>query len=234
MDSSFSTNGSIISWHWDFGDNSTDTVQNPCHTYPPPNPLIIQPDYLTTLVVVNASGDRDTVASYVGGAAPPILGFTSSVNGNTISFSDISSDHISSWNWSFGDGNTSIVENPSNTYTANGTYQVCMRVSGSSCQDSICQSVTITTVGINDLHEALSINIFPNPTSGNLFLDFGNKNFGNAEIIFTDVVGQTLMAENKFALGKYDYDVSRFSNGIYFVRINTEAGSMTKKIIINK
>ena len=78
------------------------------------------------------------------------------------------------------------------------------------------------------------VNIFPNPASENIFIDFGNKNFGKAEIIFTDVLGKTMISEKKIAIGKYNIDVSSLSKGSYFVRINTGEGSVTRKVVISR
>jgi PKD repeat protein len=41
-------------------------------------------------------------------------------------FSDISTNNPSSWEWHFGDGNTSTVQNPTHEYMANGIYTVTL------------------------------------------------------------------------------------------------------------
>ncbi len=86
--------------------------------------------------------------------------------------------------------------------------------------------------GVNEIFNSAA-SIFPNPSSGNIFLDFGNKNFGKAKVSFSDVIGSVLLETTISASGKQMLDVSGFSNGIYFVRINADAGSVTKKIIIH-
>jgi parallel beta-helix repeat protein len=55
---------------------------------------------------------------------------------------------IASWNWSFGDGTYSTLENPSHNYTNNGTYNVTLTVVDKlGLNDSFTQSVTATNVG---------------------------------------------------------------------------------------
>ncbi|MDD3137163.1 MAG: PKD domain-containing protein, partial [Methanoregula sp.] len=44
----------------------------------------------------------------------------------TIRFADTSSGTPATWAWDFGDGNTSTVQNPVHTYTAEGTYTVSL------------------------------------------------------------------------------------------------------------
>ena len=59
--------------------------------------------------------------------------YTVDANGTTVTFTDMSytsdsSDYIISWSWDFGDGATSTVQNPTHTYNAQGTYNVCLTV----------------------------------------------------------------------------------------------------------
>jgi PKD repeat protein len=59
--------------------------------------------------------------------APPVANFTSTTSGLTANFTDASQDSlgtITQYNWSFGDGTTANVKNPSHTYAAAGTYTV--------------------------------------------------------------------------------------------------------------
>jgi PKD repeat protein len=51
--------------------------------------------------------------------------------GNTISFTDVSvpgGAPIVSWNWTFGDGNSSASQNPSHAYAVGGNYVVTLLV----------------------------------------------------------------------------------------------------------
>ncbi len=58
--------------------------------------------------------------------------FTSSTSdGNvplTVNFTDASPNSPSSWDWSFGDGNTSTLQNPSNLYSTPGIYDVSLKI----------------------------------------------------------------------------------------------------------
>ena len=47
-----------------------------------------------------------------------------------LDFTDQSDGNISSWLWNFGDGNTSILKNPTHSYTTPGNYSVSLTVSG--------------------------------------------------------------------------------------------------------
>jgi hypothetical protein len=87
---------------------------------------------------------------------------------------------------------------------------------------------------MNEFFNNSSATIFPNPASGNLFIDFENKDFGKAEISLRNILGETLLNENRIGNGKQRLDVSALSNGIYFLQMKTEYGIATKKIVISR
>ena len=73
---------------------------------------------------------------YKGGTphnSPPVVIFTASKNAtcssNSIQFTDNSVNLPTSWLWTFGDGGTSTLQNPTHTYAANGTFTVSLTAS---------------------------------------------------------------------------------------------------------
>jgi len=54
----------------------------------------------------------------------------------TVSFRDLSTGTVNSWNWSFGDGTTSTERNPSHTYNESGSYTVSLTVTGPEGSDT--------------------------------------------------------------------------------------------------
>jgi PKD repeat protein len=63
-----------------------------------------------------------------------------------VSFSDLSSNSPTTWAWTFGDGSSSSEQNPLHTYTANGSYTVCLTAGNGTGADTDCQPVTVTGV----------------------------------------------------------------------------------------
>lgn len=80
-------------------------------------------------------------------ASPPVANFsankTSSCNG-TISFTDLSTNAPTAWLWDFGDGQTSNTQNPSHTYTSNGTFSVTLTATNQYGSDTITKQNYIT------------------------------------------------------------------------------------------
>jgi PKD repeat protein len=65
------------------------------------------------------------------GNQSPVANFTYSIDGLTVTFTDLSYDpdgYIASWLWDFGDGTTSTTQNPVHTYAVDGTYTVSLTV----------------------------------------------------------------------------------------------------------
>ncbi|HEY4798576.1 MAG TPA: PKD domain-containing protein, partial [Bacteroidia bacterium] len=85
---------------------------------------------------------------------------------------DMSTNSPTSWNWDFGDGATSTVKNPSHTYTASGTYSVCLSTTNPCGGDAYCQTVTV-----NNCPSPVA-NFFSNITGG-LTVNFSDASTGS-------------------------------------------------------
>jgi len=123
--------GYITGWSWNFGDSGTSTAQNPSHTYTSAGSFTVS---LTTTGPVGS--DAEVKTNYIIATTPsaPVADFTGSpTSGNyplAVSFTDQSTGYVTAWSWTFGDSGTSTEQNPSHTYTANGTYTVSLTASG--------------------------------------------------------------------------------------------------------
>jgi|GEM_PF-611360 len=152
-DKSTDSDGSIVSWNWNFGDGSSSTVQNPTHTYG------TEGTYTVSLTVTDDDGATDTASKDVTVSSsandPPSANFSYSVSGLEVSFTDESTDsdgNIVSWSWDFGDGAASTQQHPVHTFAADGTYTVTLDVTDDGgASDSISKDVTVTSgaTGIN-------------------------------------------------------------------------------------
>jgi len=72
--------------------------------------------------------------------------YTLNCNSNLISLTDSSIANgsvITSWNWDFGDGNTSVSQNPNYLYLNPGSYNVQLIVTSEYCSDTILQQISL-------------------------------------------------------------------------------------------
>ena len=140
------TTGSPTSWLWNFGDGATSTDHNPARTY---STVGI---YNVTLTASNIFGTNQSVRSnYITVGQVPVANFTANVTAGclpmTVQFSDTSTGLPGIWNWSFGDGATSNLQNPNRTYTTAGSYTVTLIASNNCGNSTPFTSTNYITVG---------------------------------------------------------------------------------------
>lgn len=84
------------------------------------------------------------------------------------------------------------------------------------------------TLSTNELNLINNFKIYPNPTENILFIDTTEKHINKIEIF--DLQGRLLktIKENKV---KYQIDISNFTSATYLLKITTEKGSQSVKII---
>jgi PKD repeat protein len=115
----------------------------------------------------------------------PVANFTATVTGGTspllVQFTDLSSNNPTSWQWSFGDGNTSTTENPAHTYSAPGMYNVTLTATSPVGGNTVTRVGYITVYGANFTANVLSgnapLNVQFNDTSvgaTSWYWDFGD------------------------------------------------------------
>lgn len=95
--------------------------------------------------------------------------FDAAVSELTVTFTDASTG-ASSWEWTFGDGNTSDQQNPVHVYAGPGVYDVTLTINGSCSADG---SVEAVALGVSSLYEAAGVELLPNPASGEALLRSG-------------------------------------------------------------
>jgi hypothetical protein len=93
---------------------------------------------------------------------------------------------------------------------------------------------TTTNVGVENINSTLAVNVYPNPSSGVINIDFGTTT-NNATVIITNTIGSII---NEIALNSnqslYAINTNNFSTGIYFMHIKSGNNAATKRIVINE
>jgi len=134
-------------WLWDFPGGTPDQSgdPNPTITYDTPG------TYDVTLTVINEVGSNTiTMVDYIRVDPLPTPGFTFVVNGNTVDFTNTSTD-ADSYLWDFGDGNSSVLVDPSHTYDVGGTYFVELKAFNECGEQTITQEVEINVVLVAEI-----------------------------------------------------------------------------------
>jgi gliding motility-associated-like protein len=126
-------------------------------TYTPTAAEITAGNVILTLTTTNNNNCNSVAATTrIDFVSPPFanFNFTNVCLDNATTFTDFSLPGygtLSNWEWSFGDAQTSTSQNPSHTYTADGTYNVQLIVTNSTgCKDTISQNATVYPIPTAD------------------------------------------------------------------------------------
>ena len=88
-----------------------------------------------------------------GGGNPPVANFTANITSGTppltVTFTDQSTNGPASWQWDFGDGNTSSQQNLTHTYNNNGTFTVKLVVTNNYGSDTEIKTDYIVVEYVN-------------------------------------------------------------------------------------
>ena len=141
--------GSPTGWQWNFGDGSTSVQRNPVKLYGNPG------TYTVTLTVSNGTSTSTvshSIAVTRGVPATPtvVAAFDwtppAPNRGDTVQFYDRSAGSPTSWQWNFGDGSTSNMQNPAHAFAGAGTFSVTLTVANSVSSSTASHAVMVATV----------------------------------------------------------------------------------------
>lgn len=227
---------------WNFGDGSPlSSAMNPTHTYA--NGGV----YVVCLVVSGISGTGNvcvdsfcTPITVVGALSCNITaGFTFTTNQLSANFTNSTTcSGCSSWNslWDFGDGSMPTTQtSPSHSYSAAGTYTVCLYAvglnsGGQPCLDTLCQNVTVLQTGVDDYYRQ-SLQVYPNPTTDQFQISLpANTEVHQLQLL--DITGRLIQQwpVSKQMVSKQIFDIRQQADGVYLLRLKTAEGSYLGRI----
>ncbi|MEO5570075.1 MAG: PKD domain-containing protein [Bacteroidia bacterium] len=141
--------GTIVLWHWDFGDGSSGSpIQNPTYLYTSTN----DSTYLVTLTATSDAGCAGSFSDSISVHDLPTADFSflnNQCSETPVQFNDLSStsagDSVVIWVWDFGDATAlDSLQNPVHSFDSSGTYSIQLIVFGSSgCTDTITHDIII-------------------------------------------------------------------------------------------
>jgi len=136
-------NDPIISSVWNFGDGATSTIKDPSHIYNSPGTYIVRLTVTTQNQCVSSSSD--TIRVY----KTPVLSIaakdTICIN-STEAFAGVLTlpDSTIKWQWTFGNGGTSQIQNPTVLYSNSGNYNLQLIATNKlGCADTALHQVNV-------------------------------------------------------------------------------------------
>jgi hypothetical protein len=206
---------------WSTGSNSTSIVITPTAnaTY--------------TVIGTNTAGCVSPTAA-VNNVTLNALPTLSVVTSNSIicagSTATLTASGATTFTWSTTANTSSIAVTPSATasYTVNGTG-----ANGCSNLTTITQSVSLCTeIASNSLKQSFGVNIFPNPSSGIIALNFASLS-ENVTIELYNSIGQLIISEKTKSLTS-TLNFENAANGIYTLRITEDGKNVFNSKIVKQ
>ena len=163
----------------------------------------------------------------------PVVGGISYVRMNgTYQFSPSGGQYINSYLWYFGDGTSSTEQNPLHAYSHGQTSALdVMLIVGNECgYDTVYRSVPTDVTGIEA--NSFNVEVYPNPASNTLVVS--SEKASLSEITIVDLPGRLALKSVCSGGTKESIDISSLTTGSYLVRISTEKGQLSRKLVIRR
>jgi len=155
------------------------------------------------------------------------------------------------WNW--GDGSTSTGLFPSHTYSAAGTYSICLTVSVScgtvtaqychvanifkSSQDMSMVTVNVKqkgATGLEDQANTSSLMIFPNPSNGLFTFEISGALTNLANITITNMLGERVYTSTNNLNETKTLELTHLPSGYYVLSLSTGGQTTHQRLLIQK
>jgi PKD repeat protein len=250
--------GAVTGWAWDFGDGTTDTVQNPTHVY------AAEGIYTVSLAITTVDGCESAVSFeiFVGEQFPWLpepdcqamfVPLPDTLGSTGIQFIDVSFSlsPIQSWSWSFGDGTSSNEQNPFHVYAQSGVYPVSLTITADSCNSVITFEVdtenpwrftdNVASLGVAGAVSATGeaprfegVNLFPNPVRQEFQVVFSSREAQDVEVRLTDLSGRQLQATTHRAVAgpnNLRLNAAGLPPGFYLLRLASAGRQETLKFV---
>ena len=168
------------------------------------------------------------MANFTTASGPlPTASFTidSAVVGNSyeIYVDGSASTDADSYQWNFGNGVTSSNAADTIAYLGNGSYTVTLIVSNACGSDTMTYNINVN-IGIEENPLANSLNVYPNPATYTVNVNFSAVSSADAVIRLLDAQGREVKVSTQRAAGgefSYTMDVSNLAAGMYMIEIQS-------------
>ena len=146
-----------------------------------------------------------------------------------------------SYNWVFGDGNTSNIQYPTHVYNQVGDYNLCLTYTDANgCSSNFCDTISIVfksiqyTLNVIDESQINTLDVknsdivnyskvYPNPVNETSYLEYNSSKDSYINISYMDFTGKIIKNQKvrvSSGLNNVKILTQELNSGIYFLKVN--------------
>ncbi len=226
---SFTDNSTLAtSWEWNFG---VDAVPSSANTAGPHDVYYTTAGIKQVTLTLNGVS-TSSIAKNIQIEDQSTSSFNYTTDFLTCNFQN-ASQHSLEWFWEFGDGQTSIEENPIHTYAGSGQYSVTLTSTNTICTDVSTQTISVSSIGIPENDET-AFSLSPNPSTGLVNLHIPAELQESVRIKIYDVQGRLIHNEiHPSGNTNKQFNLESYGKGIYWFSISNDKKSFVKRLLID-
>ena len=210
--------GSAVSYSWNPSGVTTNTI-----TVAAANAGF----FTFTVTGTSALGCSKSITTNLIGLPNPTINITATpsviCNGQSVT---LTASGASTYTWTGG-----VVNGTPFSPTMTATYSVTGTSAIGSCTASAANTVTVNTcTGIQENQNTIVFNVFPNPSNGNFTVQ---SSVYPAVLVMYDVTGKQVIRKEITEM-ETSLNVSQLNNGVYYISLTADSGSVNYKMLITK
>jgi hypothetical protein len=215
---------STMTIHLTLNNTTSSIAETACFEYTAPDGVTYSTSGNYTAVIPNAAGCDSTISINL-----TINTVNVGVTQNGFDF--VADQSFATYQWLDCENNYAVIPGETGqsfTATNNGSYAV--QITDNGCVDtSMCFDVS--TIGIIENEDFTQLKVYPNPTSGKVFIQFG-KTVESISYTILDAQGRIIDAAHLQDTDEFSIDINS-PTGIYFLKIISDETMNQFRIVKN-
>lgn len=129
--------------------------------------------------------------------------------------------------------------------TSDGGVLVCAMITDTTINTNYDVTADVVVIKLDSMGTVVKISklevsknllsVFPNPTSGKLYIDINFEETTSMDLIITNMLGEQVFTKSlRTKFERIEVDLANYPNGVYLVSLVTPNQISTQKIILNK
>jgi len=216
-----------VNQKWLFGDGDTSNDLHPKHQYD----IDVTTSYFTSLIVENTEGCIDRKNKTITIHELPHCGFNVAYTWpkRDVVFKADSTNYTS-YQWYFGDGDSSTEMNPTHDFNTADSFEVQLVVTNSAgCTCSQTQKIRGANVSVSDL-TLKNINLYPNPNTGSFIIE--SDLIGQVELQLVDIYGRVVFKQSTHSDGRLGINSTVTTAGAYMLLLKHDGDLYSIPVLI--